>query len=82
MTVAVCMLLAALGLCFIGGVVLVAVGVWAAFQAGSDDTSPVAVLLGLALGVASVGCIAGVAYHDDPPSCRLSPSSLVESLSP
>lgn len=71
-------LLACLGVGFIGGAVILGVAVWRMYTDPRADVFPVALLLGLSLVVASAAAMADMAYHDT--ACRLAPASLVERM--
>lgn len=73
MTIPLIILLSALGLFILFGLGLVVIGVWI-----NDDNTPVVVFAGLVVAALATCGLAGVAYHDDAQTCRLSPSSLVE----
>lgn len=80
MTIPIIILLCALVLCLIGALILVAIGTLACID---DDETGSLLTLGVVLSlVFFLGCIAGVAYHDDGQVCRLAPSSLVEKPTP
>lgn len=71
-------LLGAVTLVFLGGFVLAVVGAAKAVDGDIDNGVPLLILALFVVGIGA-GCIAGIAYHDDGPACRLTPSSIVES---